>query len=501
MSTRLASRAEEIELKLALPTADPSNLAKRLSRTPVLARRKPTQFHLYNVYYDTPEQTLRQQHIALRLRRLGSDEKPKWLQTLKTGDRAESALSRRGEWEMPVRDASLSLQALQDTPWSDIDPEGALFQALAPIFVTTFERIIWLVRKKDGNVVEVALDIGAIVVGNKSEPICELELELKVGQPSALFEIGQEIARTIAVLPLNVSKAERGYALAQDGVAIALHAQSQLLTSDLSLPETAQRVLFEMFCQFTTNLNALRHSDDAEVVHQARIGWRRFRSAWRLFRPILTGTVVSYGKALRALLTGLSKLRDFDVACNETLPAFAHAYAAGDPRRIALWQAMTLTLTRAMELQLRAVRHALQEPAVGADLLAMTQWLQDLTHSRATRNAMFESKVSRRNWVRHRIRRLHKLLKLACREDDKPTRQHRIRILAKRVRYGVEALQTILPKKRTQRWRQQATSLQTSIGARRDVMQAAALVAELEVDRGLVEFLHDLGVASKRKGG
>jgi CHAD domain-containing protein len=107
---------------------------------------------------------------------------------------------------------------------------------------------------------------------------------------------------------------------------------------------------------------------------------------------------------------------------------------------------------------------------------------------------MFESKVSRRNWVRHRIRRLHKLLKLACREDDRPARQHRIRILAKRMRYGVEALQTLLPQKRTQRWHQQASTLQTSIGARRDVMQAAALVAELGVDHGLVEFLRGLGV-------
>src|ERR1035437_8016398 len=501
MTTPLASRAGEIELKLALPTADTSNLAKRLSRTPILARRKPTELHLYNVYYDTPEQTLRQTRIALRLRRLGTDESPKRLQTLKTGDRGESALSRRGEWEILVHDAALSLKALKDTPWSDIDPMGTLFQALAPIFVTTFERITWLVRKPDGNVVEVALDIGEIVVGNKSEPICELELELKVGQPSALFEIGQEIARTIAVLPLNASKAERGYALAQDGVAIALHAQSQLLTSDLPLPETAQRVLFEMFCQFTTNLNALRISDDAEVVHQARIGWRRFRSARRLFRPVLEFELAPYGQALRALLTDLSKLRDLDVARNETLPAFAHAYAAGNLRRAAAWQAMILALTRATELQLKAVRHALQEPAVGADLLAMTQWLQDLTHSRATRNAMFESKVSRRNWVRHRIRRLHKLLKLACREDDRPARQHRIRILAKRLRYGVEALQTLLPKKRAQGWRQQAINLQTSIGTRRDIMQAAALVAELEVDRGLIEFLHELGVASKRKGG
>ena len=45
---------EEIELKLALPAANPSNLVKRLCQTTVLARRQPTQQQLHNVYYDTP---------------------------------------------------------------------------------------------------------------------------------------------------------------------------------------------------------------------------------------------------------------------------------------------------------------------------------------------------------------------------------------------------------------------------------------------------------------
>jgi len=50
----LSRHSQEIELKLALPMSDPSSLAKRLARTPVLARRKATQLHLHNVYYDTP---------------------------------------------------------------------------------------------------------------------------------------------------------------------------------------------------------------------------------------------------------------------------------------------------------------------------------------------------------------------------------------------------------------------------------------------------------------
>ena len=88
----------EIELKLALPTSDVASLAKRLAQTPALSRRKATHQHLHNVYYDTPEQILRQQRVALRIRRIGSEAKPQWLQTLKIGGSSDSALSQRGEW-------------------------------------------------------------------------------------------------------------------------------------------------------------------------------------------------------------------------------------------------------------------------------------------------------------------------------------------------------------------------------------------------------------------
>jgi inorganic triphosphatase YgiF len=491
-------RSQEIELKLALPTSDPPGLAKRLAHVPVLARRKATQQPLHNVYYDTPEQMLRQQRVALRLRRMGNDAKPTWLQTLKSGSLSNSALSQRGEWEMPVPDATLSLKVLKDTPWSGIDPDGTVFATLAPVFVTTFERTTWLVRRRDRSVVEVALDIGQIVAGNKSSPIFELELELKVGQPSALFDLAHEIARTIAVLPVSVSKAERGYALAQDDLALAVRAQPQPLRSDLPLPQAAQRVLSEMFSQFTTNLSALRSSDDPELVHQARIGWRRFSSARHLFKPILATDALPRWLALQSLLACLGKLRDLDVARTETLPPFADAYAAGNPRREASWQAMMLALTHASELQRKTVRYALQEPVVGADLLATTQWLEGLVASSATSAVLPDSKVALRHWVRRRIERLHDQLELACEQDDNPDHQHRVRILAKRMRYDVEALRGLLPRKRRQRWHQQAMTLQTSIGARRDVMQAATLIAELEVDHGLVEFLRGFALGQAR---
>ena len=496
----LSQRSQEIELKLALPTSDPSSLAKRLARVPVLARCKPTLQHLHNVYYDTPEQILRQKRVALRIRRVDGDAKPLWLQTLKTGDRGDSALSQRGEWEAPVSSATLTLDALEATPWAGIDPDGTVFQGLTPTFVTTFERTSWSVHRRNGSLIEVALDLGHIMAGEKRTPICELELELLAGQPAELFDLAQQIARTIAVLPLSMSKAERGYALAQDALDLPLRAQAPRLTNGLSLPAAAARVMREMFCQFTANLNALRSSDDPEVVHQARVGWRRFRSALRLFKPVLTVDAMPSCQSLHTLLSFLGDLRDLDVAWTDTLPPLAHAYSAGDARRSDAWQAMTQSLLRAASLQRKSVRYALDEPAVGATLLAITQWLEELSALNGPGDAGVEATVSLRRWSRRRIARLHRQLKLARKDTDNPDSQHRVRILAKRMRYGIEALRAFLPKRRTQRWYLQATSLQLSLGTARDVMQAGALVAGLETDRGLAEFIRGVAVGQTRPG-
>ena len=494
----LPPRSDEIELKLALPTFDASGLAKRLARTPVLARRKATHQQLHNIYYDTPDQRLNQQRIALRLRRVGNSANPQWLQTLKTGGSSHSALSQRGEWETRVPGAELSLPALKATPWSAIDPDDTLFEALAPCFVTRFERTIWVVRRRDGSVVEVALDIGQLEAGNKIAPICELELELKAGQASALFDIARQIAGTIAVLPANVSKAERGFTLAQDGLSQPCRAQPPKLHPDLPRSVAAQRVLLEMFCQFTTNLNVLRTSDDPEVVHQARIGWRRFKSALQLFNPVLAAHPAPSWQELQPLLRCLSELRNLDVARTETLPPLADAYVTEDKQRAQIWQAMTQALTTAADLQRKAVRYALQDPAIGAALLASTQWLEGLSDGSSDQAAL-KPKISLRQWSKRRILRLQERLKLACREVNTPEQLHRVRILAKRLRYGTEALHPLLPRRLAKRLYQQATRLQTAIGATRDLTQACVLIAQLEVDRGLAEFLRGVALGQARQ--
>lgn len=485
-SPHLGSAPQEIELKLSLPSPDPAGLVKRLAQTPLLTRRKVTRQFLYNIYFDTPDQTLRQQRIALRLRRVGDEAKPQWLQTLKTGGSDESALSRRGEWESAVAGPALSLEALKSTPWPDIDPDGGLFATLAPCFVTVFERCSWQVRRRDGSWVEVALDIGHLEANGKQAPLCELELELKAGKPSALFDMARELAQAVAVLPGHLSKAQRGFLLAQDGLGQAYRAQPPKLGLTLTRPELVQCVLREMFAQFTRNLEALRTSDDPEVVHQARVGWRRFKSALRLFKK--TGVVAAAPPwlELKPLLSTLGTLRNLDVALTTTLPGLSNGYCLGVTQPLAAWQKVTTALAHTAGLERQAARRELQRPCVGANVLAISEWLDTLTAQGVTAQGQ---KGALRHWAKRRILRLHHRLAQAQQTATTSAQQHQVRILAKRLRYGVESLRDVLPKGLAALCHEQATSLQASLGLSRDIAQASALVAALDVDPVLAAYL------------
>jgi CHAD domain-containing protein len=190
----------------------------------------------------------------------------------------------------------------------------------------------------------------------------------------------------------------------------------------------------------------------------------------------------------------MGELRDLDVALNETLPTWADDYRAEDLRREEKWQAMTQALANAADLSRKSIRYALEVPSLGANLLAITQWMEALSTSTGKDESSRDKNTSLRPWARRRIVRLHGQLKVALRDVGNPVSQHRARILAKRLRYGIEALRPLLPTHQTKRWCAQATNLQMSIGSMRDVMQAGVLAAKAEADSGIVEFLRGVAV-------
>ena len=497
--------SKEVELKLLLVTSSPQGLRKQLAQTAPLRRSKPRQQILHSVYFDTPDQLLRQQRAVLRIRRVASADQSVWIQTLKTGASGASALSARGEWECQVNADTPSLSALAATPWEGIDPDSRIFCALTACFVTSFERTSWRISTPDGSEIEVALDLGQVQSGEQSTSICELELELLAGEVSSLFAVAQQIAASVALMPVGRSKAERGFCLSSGTLDHPCFARMPVLEHNATLQVTAQKLLREVFYQFTANLDLLRRSDDAEVVHQARVGWRRFKSALRLFGSALPDASMPSMAALEPLLRALGLLRNLDVALHGTLPLVATSYVASDAQRGLAWDALQAALTAAAQIQRAQVRSALLRPEIGAALLSITRYIEELTLDKSTMHDVDGvAKLpmpSLRGWARHRVGGLHRRLKLALADADNLSNQHRMRIRAKRLRYATEWLQILLPKRRARRWIDKATDLQSRLGETRDMHQAYLLACQYQADPGLLEFLRGFGYGKSVKPG
>ena len=497
----------EIELKLLLPGAAATSIEQQLRALKVLARRSTQVHELWNVYYDTPDQQLRQQRHALRMRRVNAvrqldtatpqKTRDTWIQTFKSAGTSTGGLSQRGEWESEERSARLNRAALRGTPWAELDPDGQLFDTLQPCFQTRCRRTTWQLHRYQGASIEVALDVGEITAAGRSAPILELELELKAGPTEALFHLAKTIAQHIAVLPCDASKAERGYGLASAAPDPASPLKPLRLATGVQPAEAATAVLRHLFEQLTRYLAALCSVDDPEVVHQARVTWRRWKSALKVFSPWIPHRPDTGG--LKPLLTELGRLRDLDVLRCETLPCWVPAFVANNPARQQAVEAALLRIDSARATQRAAARAMLSTPANGLALLSLAHELSNLSAADTLEGAKAHTGKRARShkastaWAARRIARLEQRLSRARRAARQagatPDTLHRVRLRAKQTRYAAEMLRDLLPKKHQKALVRQTTRIQTGMGNNRDLLQAVRLLSSMPGDPALAAFL------------
>src|SRR5690606_9497056 len=122
-------------------------------------------------------------------------------------------------WDWYLRSPELDTSLLGDDCWPA--SLAALDKTtLQPLFTTDFVRekadIGWGEGEEEV-LIEAALDLGTVRAGEREEEICELELELRKGQPRALLELAIGLADDLALMPCDISKAERGYRLFDTG--------------------------------------------------------------------------------------------------------------------------------------------------------------------------------------------------------------------------------------------------------------------------------------------
>lgn len=229
----------------------------------------------------------------------------------------------------------------------------------------------------------------------------------------------------------------------------------------------------DSFGEFRAALRGARCSDDAECVHRARVAWRRCRAALQFYRPLLGRDSAAPLAALAMLGATLSALRDLDVARLETLPPLAARAARRQPDGGAHPWLRAIERLGAAAATARLGLRALLEQA------ATEQALNGLFEHVLTSAGHVPADLDLACWARRRLARLDRTMCAARAAARDAADWHRVRILAKRLRYDAEALTDLLPDRLLRRRQAAARTLQERIGATRDLLRAAELVIGL----------------------
>jgi inorganic triphosphatase YgiF len=163
----------------------------------------------FNTYFDTADRRVRASRSGLRVRTIGARR----IATLKSEGSVAAGRATRGEWEEEI--------GADDDPatW----PAGELRQRalaitggapLAPLLTIRTTRHNIAALRDGASVAEISLDRGLIEAGGRTQPLRELEVELKDGGTVAdLDAICEALLTRFALEPESRSKLARGLAL------------------------------------------------------------------------------------------------------------------------------------------------------------------------------------------------------------------------------------------------------------------------------------------------
>ena len=460
----------ETELKLKIAASDVARMREHplLANLPEANRRE---HELTDTYYDTPALDLWRAGLTLRVRRDGDA----WIQTVKTASAGSPTLHERGEWESmldgPQPDPADLARQVKPQRLSDVLRAPGITGQLQPVFTSTTHRTTWDIGLPGGQLVECALDSGSIEANGRSVDVGELELELKRGNPSRLFELALALHHDIPLEVANDSKAARGYALLQDEAPAPVKAAKVHLGRKMRMEEALQTMGLNCMAQIEANVPGVL-VQSAESLHQMRVGLRRLRALLDMFGD-LAPLPPELKEGLDWLSGELGATRDWDVLAETTLPAIHGIHtealqAAAKERARALHKAMLPTLHSPRYTQL---------------MLRMNGWLRgrqwrpasSLPKNDPLAQPALDGLVPLMRKAQKRLRKRIETLD----ERDAPAR-HRVRIAAKKARYAAEFFKDLLPAKEVKAYVRSLSALQDRLGHLNDLAVAGKLLPVLE---------------------
>lgn len=444
--------AQEIELKFLIE----SGSLPMLDSLPVIGKRlrNAPRKHIETTYFDTPKRHIADSGYALRVRKQQGKGK------LLSVKQANPTGVGRGEWESPIAGDMPSREELAATPAGAVLGKNGNGSDLAPLYTVAVDRASFLVKQGSAEI-EIAVDRGEIKHQDKELPICELELELKTGEPRQLFALAR---RFIDKAPLRlsfISKGDRGNRLAEGSWGHPVGASTPKLTPEMTAADAFRTICHSCLYDFMLNEPAVADDGDIEGVHRARIAIRRLRAALSLFKPLIADDEYEHLRRELSWLSGLlGAARDLDVMQRETFepPAEAGAAPMGT-------NALLTVVARRRGVARDALNKALLGERMRKLLLDLAHWL-DHGAWRTAKETDIDHPVLQqaRKLLTRQFKKLRKLSRRLAKAG--PEERHGIRIAAKKLRYMSEFFDSLVTgRKRRRRFKKYTRALEAIQGA------------------------------------
>lgn len=451
----------EIELKLAgdLDALSAVEGAPQLASAKMRATRK-----LRSVYFDAEDRRLRDAGMTLRVRHDGRRR----IQTVKT---AGDGLLERGEWERTIAGSRPDAGAVAETPAGPLLADDS---AVKPVFNVNVDRKTFLVER-GGSSIEVAIDHGRIATdeGRGPDTISEVELELKSGSPAALFELARELGSVASLRVSVMTKSERGYALLEKERQDFVKAAPACLHPTMSAAEAFRAVVHSCLGHMLRNEAVLLDRPSVEALHQLRVAIRRLRSAASLFKKVVSDAESrSILSELKRLSGPFGEARNLDVFLAETLPA-ERERRPNEPGILNLEAQLEAKRADAHA----SVRKQLRSPEWRRLVLDLVAWADAgrWLSPEGSKDARRLGKSARKVAAKELSRRFSKVARQGARlEKISVERRHKVRIEAKKLRYGAEFFAGLFPgEKQTDQRRAFVKALKRMQGRLGDLNDAA----------------------------
>lgn len=471
---RTKSPVAEIEIKLL---CEPEVLQAAVNSTAVLRHARGSSKHtqLNAIYYDTPDCVLLQRKWALRVRSADGGQHTMTLKTPRAGE--VTGVFARNEWNAPADGPDLDRKLLAQW-FGEIGEKDVNIAALRPLFCTQVMRQTRKLHTPDG-VIELAADSGNIIAGQRTLPVCEIEMELVSGSPDAIFALASTL---LAATPLRLSvrsKGARGYDLALDRTPAAVKATPVDVSPEASLDTALHAALQSIFAHAMSNLEAAEEGSRAEGVHQLRVALRRLRSVLGVVKTLAPPDAPGDLRVdAKWLMSELGPARNWDVFASGILKEARGVCGAAID-----FSVLEARVNHQRQAAQDRARAALLSPRSARFLVTMGGWISRRGwRDNASAEALAQLEAPARHFARRILRQRRRSV---CRKGRgfrnlDATALHETRLALKKLRYTTEIFQPFLRTAHDVRqFARRLAKLQETFGHYNDLHAAAALVQQL----------------------